>query len=504
MIAPKAQQPTASALGRVLDAVLAVAAASVLVPMLGAALHDMSRAWDVGYYHLPFAARLGGVIGPDEYALHRMNQARFEGFPLLAELAQGVLWRITGRAESVNLVAFAAVPLFAWFLRARFRVPLAPSILGLLAIPLVHVHATSAYVDLPANVAASVVVLLAIEAHARVEVPDARTFAIAIGCAAVAANMKFQTHPVLIVALAAIGARLVRPLRAGPGADRARARRLAVAIVLALPIVFATPLKNVVRHGNPFYPVELRVAGHVLPGADTPYAASPAWLERAPRPVRFAASLLELRIRPFTSRRRWTVDQWMDDDDGSRVGGFFNGYVVALLAAFGALVARGRRDRRARAAAAGFGLITVVTSVLPQSHELRYYLDWMIVLVAICLWLACAAAEDRARVGVDAPRASVLDALLGPRSLGVVAVAALGVVLAVTRAGYAYPSGTSFADLVREEVPEGALAGVRDGDRVCTKREPWALLWAARFHGRRYALKEAQEPGDCEGFRPIE
>lgn len=486
---------------RVVDAGLLVVATAVLASMLVAANHDVSRAWDVGYYHLPFAARLGGVLGADEYAFHRLNQARFEGFPLFAELAQGALWRLTGRPESVNLVAFASVPLFAWLLRARFRVPFALSLLGLLAIPLVHVHATSAYVDLPANAAASVVVLLAIEAWARPGALEGKTLALALACAFIAANTKFQTYPVLVVALAALGARLVVALRGEAGAPRTRAKRLAVALVLSLPLVFATPLKNVAIHHNPFYPVELRVAGYVLPGAETPYVSSPAWLERAPRPARFVASLLELRIRPFSSRRRWTVDQWMDDDDGSRVGGFFNAYVVALLAFLSAQLVRGRRERRERAVAVGFGLLTVVTSVLPQSHELRYYLDWMLVLVALCLWLACAGASRAAAL----PRSRLAAALLGPRAVGLVALAALGVVLAVTRGGYAYPSGGSFADLVREQAPEAALAAVRDGERVCTKREPWALLWAAPFHRpRRYALKEAQESGDCVGWRPLE
>jgi hypothetical protein len=493
------EEPTPPPLGRAPAALAGVIALALLAPMLAAALTNMSRAWDVGYYHLPFAARLGGVLGPGDYVFHRMNQARFEGFPLLAERLQGVCWRLTGRPEATNLVALACVPLFAWFLRARFRVPLGLSVIALLAIPLVHVHATSSYVDVPANAAASVVVLLAIDAWAREAELDGRTVALAIGCAAIAADIKFQTYPVLLVALAALGARLVVPLRRGAADAKARARRLAIALVAAMPLVFAAPIDNVVRHHNPFYPVELRVAGHVLPGADTPYAASPAWLEHAPRPVRFAASLLELRIRPFSSTRRWTVDQWMDDDDGSRVGGFFNAYVVVLLAMLAALVVRARGDRRARAVGAGFALLTAVTSVLPQSHELRYYLDWMIVLVACVLWLACAPRE-----AAKARGARIADALTGPRAALVVALAALSVVLAVTRCGYAYPSGTSFAGLVAEEVPPAAIAGVADGERVCTKREPWAILWAAKFHGRRYVLKEAQEKGDCDGFRPLD
>jgi hypothetical protein len=485
-------------LTRALDLAFALVAGLLLLSMLAAALHDVSRAWDVGYYHLPFAARLGGVLGPDAYVFHRLNQARFEGFPLFAELLQGVLWRLTGRAESVNLVAFAAVPLFAWFLRARFGVPLRLGVIGLLAIPIVHVHASSAYVDLPANAAASAVVLLSIEAWALRGPVRARAVLLALGTAAIAANTKFQTHPVLVAALAGLGARVVADVRAAPaGPARARSRRLLAVMACAMPLVFATPLRNAVVHHNPFYPVELRLLGHVLPGADTPYASSPPWLEHAPRPVRFACSVLEIGIRPLSSRRRWTVDQWMDDANGRRMGGFFGAYAALLLALFAWRVARERARRPVRAAAAGFALLTAITSVLPQSHELRYYLDWMIVLVALSLWLACD--------GEGARRRGAAAALLGPQGVGAVAFGALAVVLGVTRGGYAYPSGTSFADLVREEVDERILSGVRDGERVCTHRAPWAVLWAAPFHGsRRYTLKEAEEPLDCDGFRPLE
>ena len=485
---------------RALDALFGVVALLVLLPMLGAALHDMSRAWDVGYYHLPFAARLGGIVGRDEYVFHRMNQARYDGFPLLGELLQGLCWKLTGRPETVNVPAFLSVPAFAWFLKRRYEVPLRLGIVGLLAIPLVHVHATSAYVDLPANVAAAVCVLLAIEVWSKTAAPSHGAIGLAITAAAISANIKFQTHPILVVALFAIGVRVVVAQRQGV----AEAKWQALALFLSLPIVFGTPLRNLWVFHNPFYPVELRFFGHVLPGADTPYSSSPAWLEAAPRPIRFVASLLELRIRPFSSRRRWTVDQWMDDDDGSRVGGFFNAYVVALVVLLTIHVVRRSNERRVRAFGAGFAILTAVTSVLPQSHELRYYLVWMLVLVGLALSLAeWGEAQPSIALGGRLPRMASL--LTSGRFVGCVALAALGVVLAVTRAGYAYPSGSTLAEIVVEEVgPQGVL-GVGPGERVCTRREPWALLWAAPFHRPlRYVLKESQELGDCQGFRPLE
>jgi hypothetical protein len=147
-------------------------------------------------------------------------------------------------------------------------------------------------------------------------------------------------------------------------------------------------------------------------------------------------------------------------------------------------------SREARAAGAGFAALTAVVSVMPQSHELRYYLCWMLVLVALNLWLAC-------RPETNVP--------IRGRGLGVIALVALAIVATVTRFAYVLPSGSTFDALVRAKVDEHALAGVRDGERVCVRQEPWNMLWASPFHPpRRYVVVEAEEEADCAGTRPVE
>ena len=117
-------------------------AALLLASMLGAALHDVSHAWDVWYYHLPFAGRLSGVVPPEAFVFHAANQARFDGFPLFGERLQGRCGGSPGAPECANLVAFAERPALRLVPPARASVPPHLSVLGLFAVPLVQAHAT--------------------------------------------------------------------------------------------------------------------------------------------------------------------------------------------------------------------------------------------------------------------------------------------------------------------------------------------------------------------------
>ncbi len=457
---------------------LALFAWGLLASILAAALHDVSLAWDVWYYHLPFAARIAGIVPAEQFAYDPMNQARFDGFPLLGEALQGVLWRITGRAESANVVAFAALPLFAWFAKRRLDVPMHFTLIALLAVPLVQIHATSCYVDLPGNAAMGALVLLTIHAWADERQPDWRVLVGAGVAAAIAANTKALMHPIVLVALVALGARAL------PTLVRTRRWRVIALIALAMPLIFATPLKNLIEHKNPYYPVAFELFGRMLPGPDEPYSSSPVWLEHAPRPVRFFCSVLEIGMG--SEPKRWTVDQWTPPDAPAyRMGGFFGVYVLFHLVLFAWRCVRERRDRVVGVAAVGFGVLTAIVSMLPQSHELRYYMGWMMVLVTLNLWLA---------------QRSTLPSFVRLGNVALGCAVMLAAVLVITRGEYVYPSGESFKELVHAAVNDGALGKVQEGEHVCVRHAPWNFLWAARFHPpRSYTVTEAVEPADCAG-----
>jgi hypothetical protein len=477
---------------RTIDRALRVVAAGLLASLAVACWHDVSKAWDVWYYHLPFAGRLAGLVGADTFPFGRSNQARFDGFPLFGELVQGLLWRVTGRPECASFFALAALPGLAWLLKRLFAVPPHLAVIAFLAVPLVQIHATACYVDLTANAFVVMLALLGFRQLVSREPPSLAVLASGSVLAAAAANTKFQLVPAVLAAAAVL---VLTALRRDPRRDarpNARARRLAV-IALALPLVFATPLKNVARHGNPVWPVELHVLGTSLPHLEGAYASSPTWLETVPRPVRWAASVLELGLDPVASHGRWSIDQWKPPAHrGYRMGGFFGAYVVANLVALVAAVFV-RRSREARLALLFMGGATVVASLMPQSHELRYYLFWMLLLVSLNLvvW-----SRDREH-DLRAARATT--------ALALVASAALLVVAWSTEGTYLYPSGDSFAELVAAKVDHAALERIAPGERVCVPRQPWTFLYAARFHpGRRYVVQEAEGPEECAGARVLE
>ena len=458
---------------------LAVVAGILGASLVVTACHDVSTTWDAWYYHLPFAARLGGVVPASVFRFHSTNQARLEGFPLLAELLQGLLWRITGRAESANLVALAALGLFVAHLRQTFKVPWHLGALGLLAVPLVQLHATSAYVDLFGNLAATAFLLGVGRLYFRGLGAEKPSLAFLLATAAAALNSRFQLHPIV-----GLGMLVAAPRALGPLVKGRDVRRLG-AVSASLPFVFFSPLKNLIVHKNPYYPMRLSILGVELPGPEATYSHSPPYLASAPRPVRWVYSLLEIGIRPMRETRRWTIDQWMPSDStGNRMGGFFGGYVVFNVAL---LVFLAVKRPAARRPALGFLGLSLVASMLPQSHELRYYLFWMITLVALNLALVAGSG------GEEAKRER------GGAWLGLACTAALGVVLWVTEAGYAYPSGSTFRELVSSKVSAGTMGEIGAGDRVCVEREPWSFLYSSTFHPEKgaYAVREV-EPGDRE------
>jgi hypothetical protein len=167
---------------------LQVAALSLMAILLVKAIFDVDQHADSWWYHLPWAARLAGLMGPDTFLFEPVAADRFEGFPMFPEFLQGILWRVTGRVESANLVSFAGLAAFIVFLRHYFGVAWWLSIPALLAVPLVQAQVTTTYVDLFANLAMAAFVMLTYLAYTHKEVINGKFLALMVITAFIAAN----------------------------------------------------------------------------------------------------------------------------------------------------------------------------------------------------------------------------------------------------------------------------------------------------------------------------
>jgi hypothetical protein len=443
-------------------------------------------------YHLPFAARLWNITSARQFAFVDSLEDVYRGFPLLGETLQGFQWVLFGRMQAANLLALGSLVLYCYVGWIYLRIPWYSTFLALLAVPLVQIHASASLVDLPANLATAVVLLLAYHLYVARETPSWTQVLVLAIAAGISINTKFLHTGVVAIALAAALGRLIYVYRVGAGEARRRTVRMLWVLVMTMPLVFATPIKNTILHGNPFYPFAVRVLGVTLPHTWALGTMAPDYLAAAPRPVRWLLSLLEYRA--FDSRRPylWTGEQGYlpAGVPADRMGGYFFLYVLVNALLLGLLVWR-LRSREARVGGVCFILLSLVVSAHPQSHELRYYMYWIVILITLNLYLLVHGEEQRA-FPVTLQRFSILCCLT------------LFVVVALTRGVYLRPmTQTIMVEYVRGIEPT-IRAALEQGPMLCVVgRTKSAFLYADTFHPPlEYSVKAARRDSQC-GSRVI-
>ncbi len=443
--------------------------------------------WDALFYHLPFAARIWRITPATTYGFVNYLEAVYRGFPLLTEALQGLLWRVTGRMQAANLVALGSLALYCAFARAYLRLPGAVLFLALIATPLIQIHASTSFVDLPANLACATALLLAYRRCLTPVVPAPWETGLLIAALGATANMKMQLLPMVLLVLSVVLARLVSLYVRGDVTSRARIAYTVLAVAVATPLIFGTYLKNTILYRNPLYPIPVEILDVELPYGWDAYAKAPTYLEDAPEAVRWLCSILEFRAFDADRPYLWTVDQGSvpDDSPGDRMGGYGFPFVLFNLALL-AFFALRTRSREARIGALGFLLISLVTAFLPQGHLLRYYLYWMIALLTLNITLL-------ARVRLR-PR--------NPVTLGRFAAACCVWLLAVvvlTQGVYLRPTDQSvLLDYAAAIEPDIRTAVAESADLCVTGGGQASYLYAENFHAPlQYTVKVAFEPDEC-------
>ena len=120
----------------------------------------------------------------------------------------------------------------------------------------------------------------------------------------------------------------------------------------------------------------------------------------------------------------------------------------------------------------------ILAAVLPHSHELRYYLFWVIALVAlnlICVFDSTFAPADNR---------------IARHVLALGMLAALASVVVLTGAHYLAPTGPTMQSLLRDLQVDSRIERVADGTTICVDPDwqPFTFLFAPVFHpGRAYS-----------------
>lgn len=475
-----------------LERLFTLAAVALLLGIGLKAWVDVDANWDTWAYHLPFAARLWGLVDASQFVMDDYFQPRYEGFGIFGEFLQGALWMLFGRPEAANLVGYFSLLLYLLFLSRRYAVPFHLSALALLAVPMIQAHAATAYIDLPGGIATAAVILLTYSLYAG-DAPARRgDAALLLAVAACAANIRLNHMPIVALALL-IALPKILPvfLRSRPGeVSKGRIAVGLATLALAFAVVFYTPLRNTLMHGNPVYPMATKIAGVELNHTEVaPEEPQIPGLDM-PRPLRWVFSTLELTQRPLY-QGQWSIDQSMTDN----IGGFMGAYVAVHLVLLGYLAWR-YRSRETRVALLALLLMSIATAFMPNAARLRYYMYWMIVLVSLNLYLVA-----------HLSRLGRLPALAWQRSIALLSgIVVLGV-LADTRAVFVRPTFYSFQQFKAKKIDPKLIAAIRPGEQVCLSLDHWQYQFAFvdRFQGeKRYTVMQANSAAACGSARVLE
>jgi hypothetical protein len=352
---------------------------ALVILALRAALRLELR-WDTFMYHLPFAARRAGFHFAYEFQPYL--QACYDGLPPLPEFLQGILWRSTGSIHATGVLNYLALGLFLLFAWTQLGARLWILVLLSLTAPLVLIHAASSYVDLFSNalLAIGVTSFLAMALFDRWMARGLLAWALC-GMAG-AAWSKYSTVPIVAMLFAgylAVYGRRIANSRAKPGGEliaAAMARRRLALVLWALLVAGAPYLKNLLAYHNPTWPGGIPALKNYFPSLiDTrsmQKLQSPPPLKDSSHAALFFRSLFEINHpTSYPNRERWIIDQgnaWI----AYRSGGFWVvGVITATLAAI--LLGFLSAPRHGFIIAAAIAALWCVVSVLPQSHELRYF-----------------------------------------------------------------------------------------------------------------------------------
>ena len=217
---------------------------------------------------------------------------------------------------------------------------------------------------------------------------------------------------------------------------------------------------------------------------------------------------------------KWSTHQWNEDNPQylDRAGGFFGAYVVFNLLLLLSLTIREQlqnkqsslkqKSRNSITALVMVILMSLIPANFPQSHELRYFMFWMITVVSLNLYLVTSLQNQ-------APRWRWSQ----PKYLGLVCLLFLAIVCIRIDDYYLRPVFVVEPYLTDAVKPE-LLNQMTPNERTCLisrhaisnpNSVPFAQIhnafyYSSYFHPEikhEYSIKAAVDPRDCGDFKVI-
>jgi hypothetical protein len=484
---------------------VAIAIVCLLLLLLQATF-SVDTNWDTWAYHNPFMARIWQIVTEEQFRMPLLLEDRFDGFPLAAEFIQGLFWKITGRVEAINLLSFFSLMGYIIFLWGYLKIPFYLSEIALLAVPLIQIHVTSSYIDLFSNICLSIFLISGFLVSTRKGSLNVINLILLLLTGILVGNSKFQLIPTLMVGYFCLLIRIIS-IRDQQYFNRLPRPFLLGILLLGTFLSLGTALKNLYLHANPFYPVAVSLGFLQFNGPEPQYSQIPEYMKNWPRTVQWILSITEV---DFLIRKTWqgefsefmyTIDMVSGDEFldgvsvGGRTGGYFGPYVIFHLMLMTYFAIRSIRDHLKKATPlilwfqpqndrgeistlsilGVFVLLSLFSSFLPQSLELRYYFYWVIILITINLYFA-----------------THLPSIFSVKLVSFICTVFLILVLVITRFHFIRPQFFSYEKLQAAFIDQNTLMEVENATQtVClVGYQPFAFLYAAPFHGGEHTLND--------------
>ncbi|MCA9799650.1 MAG: hypothetical protein KC474_08860, partial [Cyanobacteria bacterium HKST-UBA04] len=366
---------------------LTLVAIGVLVILGLKSALELDRWFDTWSYHLPFAARLWGIVGPDQFDFqHRTSW--FAGFTKLGHWLEGGVWALTGRASTASLVSYFSFVALVMASARLLRLSFAMVCFAFLNVPLLGYLIRVTSNDLLDNMFATLMILCAMRWYwctgKETQAPGTRLYWLGavVVLGALATYTKFQMVPVVVFTLTAVACRAVyvawRDLGNGWAFLRWIVLKLLPISMAVFGLVFFFNLKNMVVYAhtpylsNPFYPITLEGMGLYVPGVvsgDFRNYLAPDHLETMPQPYLWGISML----RDWGGLNPWHLKSGV-------LGGYGLIYLTFHLVWF-MVNALWSTCTHKKTYVAVMLVLTLTTPFLPNAFVLRYYLYWFILLI---------------------------------------------------------------------------------------------------------------------------